>query len=176
MSSYMEAGFGNFCGHFGVTDHLMQQVIFHLQTEQPWNVLQCIFTFVIWTSPTLSLNRSPLWRIFFLTEKTCLHLHVSLQLCASCSGVQWWFMAFSRYNKYLLYLPTHKERQQQMLNAGDSDCMWGWTEKLNLFQSLYVWQLIKNRIRRLVCGSDIPRMKNTFLNFHFLLICITVIL
>lgn len=77
-SSYMEAGFGNFCEHFGVTDHLIRlpftnraalerlTVYFHFyHLDEPHAVLEPV---------TGSL-----------TEQTCLHLHMSLQLCTSWS-------------------------------------------------------------------------------------------
>lgn len=148
----METGCGNFCQHVGVTDRLMQQEIFHLQTEQPWNVSQCFFHFCYLDEPHNCPWTARLSGKYFSHWKMRLHFtsfYTSLQFCAPFTGALWWFVAFSRYNKYLHYLPTHKERQQQMMNARDSKCMWEWTQRLLKFQSLNK----KNTITRRVCAS-----------------------
>lgn len=175
MSCYIEAVFGNFCEYFGVTDHLMLQVIFHLQTEQPWNVLQCIFTVVIWTSPTLSLNRSPLWRILLLLNKP---VYICTCPCSSARHVLecsdgLWHSADTTNTVPSLFAPA------QRMTTANVEFRWQWihlrmNRETNVIPVTLCMTMNKKIEPQGLCGVQIYQRWEYI--FHFLLTCIIVIL
>lgn len=122
--------------------------------------------------------------------KMRLHFHVFI--CVPCSSAHHvlesrdglWHSADTTNTFFIRPLA---KKEQQMLNTGDSECVWEWKERLMPFQSLYVWQWIKKRIEshgvytsgsvaKKIWSKRYSKDEDYILNFHFLLTCIVVFL